>query len=164
MTTSAASLGPLGTSGQQNPTGHDAFRDLDMQAFIKLLVAQLSNQDPLDPMDNSEILQQVSQMREIAASDKLTESLDAIKLGQNVAIAGSLIGQTIVALTDDGERVIGEVERVSIEFGVPKLHVGEHVIDIRNVAGIASSVGELELDQETEDSGEQADTTPVDGT
>lgn len=146
---SAASLGPVGTQGQQNPTGHDAFADLDMQTFIKLLVAELSSQDPLDPMDNSEILQQVSQMREIASSDQLTESLDAIKMGQNVATAASLIGQTIVALTDDGERLTGEVDRVSIEGGVPRLHIGEHEIDMKNVAAIASSAEELELDGES---------------
>jgi flagellar basal-body rod modification protein FlgD len=104
----------------------------------------LSSQDPLDPMDNAEILQQVSQMREIASNDLLTESLESIKLGQNVATAASMIGRTIVALTDNAERIVGKVDQVSIEFGVPRLHVGEHVVDMRNVAGIASSAKDLE--------------------
>lgn len=139
MSISTPSLGPVGTQGQQNPTGYDAFQNVDMQDFIKLLVAQLSSQDPLDPMDNSEILQQVSQMREIASNDLLSETLESIKLGQNVATAASMIGRTIAALTDDGQQVAGKVDRVSVELGVPKLHVGEHVIDMRNLAAITSA-------------------------
>ncbi len=159
MVVSATSLGVIGTQGAQNPTGADAFQDMDMQSFIKLLVAELSNQDPMNPMENSEILQQISQMREIASNDLLTKSLEAIKMGQNVATASALIGQTIDGLTDGGNRVIGEVDRISLESGVPKLHVGDYVVDMRNVAGIAASVEELDLGEETEETAEEDDGT-----
>lgn len=151
--TTANSLGVLGTRGQQNPTGHDAFQAVDMQSFVKLLVAELTSQDPLEPMDNAQILQQISQIRDITATDRLTESLDAIKMGQNMATAAGLIDQTIVALSDEGQQVRGKVDRVSIEFGVPKLHVGEDVIDMRNVAGIASDEAALNFGDETGEAG-----------
>ncbi len=139
---SVASQGPQGTSGQQNPY-RDAFQDIDMGDFIKLLVTELSSQDPMEPMDNAQILQQISQIREIASTDQLTGSLDAIKMGQNMATAAGLIDRTIEALTDANKHVFGKVDKVTIEQGIPKLHIGEHTVDMRNVAGIAATVDDL---------------------
>ena len=49
------------------------WKDTNLDDFLKLMIAELQNQDPLDPMENSEMLQQLSQMRSIGATDKLTE-------------------------------------------------------------------------------------------
>ena len=133
-----AAVGVLGQQGQQNPTGHDAFRDVDLNDFVKLLVAELQNQDPLNPMDNSEILQQVSQMREIESNQRLTDTLEAVLLGQSMTTASSMLGRMVMALTDDSQLVTGRVDRVTIEDGQPKLHLGEHVVDLKNVSEILS--------------------------
>ena len=144
---STSSVGIIGQQGQQATNAQDAWGKVEMSDFVKLLVTELSSQDPLEPMDNSQILQQISQMRDIVSSDRLTETLESVKLGQNMSTAAGLIGQTIVALNGRGERVIGEVDRVSIEFGVPKLHVGQQAIDMRNVAGILSSADQAEEEE-----------------
>lgn len=134
MTTSL--IGPVGQQAQQVTTGYDAYNELDLELFIKLLITELQSQDPLNPMDNQEILQQVSQIREIESNSKLTETLQSVLLGQNVVTASNLIGRMISGLTDDAERVTGRVGRVSIEDGVAKVHIGEHVLDLKNVAEI----------------------------
>jgi len=135
-------IGALGTQGKQPTAGADAFAQVDLNDFIKLLVAELQNQDPLDPMNNQEILQQISQIREIESNQRLTDTLGSVLLGQNVATASNLIGRTIVALSAEGERVTGEVERVSIEEGVARLHVGEHTVTLKNVAEILGGSGD----------------------
>ncbi len=155
---STASIGPIGQQGQQNPLGTDAMSGVDMGDFIKLMITELSHQDPLNPMNSNDILQQMSQIREIQSNTELTETLNSVKLGQNVATAASLIGRRIVALTDDATRVIGEVDRVSLEFGVPKLHVNGHVVDIRNVAGILKTE-EPATDPDPSDDEDQVDDT-----
>jgi flagellar basal-body rod modification protein FlgD len=132
----SATVGIVGTQGQQNPTGHDAMRDVDMDEFLKLLITELQNQDPLDPMENYEILQQLSQIREIESNTRLTETLEAVRLGQSLTTASSMIGRLIVALTDDAEQVRGRVDRVSIVDGEPKLNLGDHVVDMKNVSEI----------------------------
>ena len=62
----------------QPDAGSDArdLRDLDLNEFLQLMITELQNQDPLDPMDNSEILQQITQIREISATDSLQETLE----------------------------------------------------------------------------------------
>lgn len=102
---------------RQSPTtaGTNDLRDVDVNKFLDLLLAELQNQDPLNPMDNSEMLQQISQIREISATNQLSDTLSSVLLGQSVATASSLIGKRVSALTDDAKNVEGVVDRVSME-------------------------------------------------
>ena len=101
----------------------DAINDIELNTFLELMIAELQNQDPLNPLDNKDMLAQISQIREVGATDKLTKTLDSVLLGQNIASATNLIGADITALSDDAESVEGVVKHVSIDKGVPKLHV-----------------------------------------
>jgi len=132
----AASLSTIGQQGAQNPGGTNAFNDVDLQDFISLLVTELSNQDPLSPMDNSEIVQQISQILEIESNQRLSDTLESVLLGQSLATASGMIGKTIRALSDEAEAVSGPVDRVSFEEGVASVHVGEHKIALKNIAEI----------------------------
>ncbi|MBN2477103.1 MAG: hypothetical protein JXB62_21020 [Pirellulales bacterium] len=129
----AASVGAIGQQGQQDPTGHDAFRDVALSDFIDLMVAELQNQDPLNPMDNAEILQQMSQIRSIESNDRLTETLESVFLAQNVSTAGSMLGKWMANLSEDGSvGLFGRIDRVSVEGGVPMLHVGDETVNLKN--------------------------------
>lgn len=115
-------------------------KDLDINQFLQLMIAELTNQDPLNPMDNNELVQQIGSIREIAATDKLSTSLDLVQTGQSLTTASSLIGKTIKALTDDNQNIEGVVERVSIEVDEDnndkrtyRVHVDGQDIDLRNV-------------------------------
>jgi len=99
----------------------NTLNDLDLDAFLHLMIAQLQNQDPLNPLENNELLAQISQIREVGATEKLTETLDAVLLGQNISSATNLLGADVVALTDEGQRVSGNVRVVSIVNGQPQL-------------------------------------------
>lgn len=135
-----------GQQGQQNPYGN-ALREVDADDFLKMMITELQNQDPLDPMDNRQILEQIGQIREIVSNDRLTETLEAAFLGQNLATASKMMGQWIVTLADDGESVLaaGRVDQVSIEDGVPKLHVGSSKIKLKDISVIQSEVDALKL-------------------
>jgi len=132
----AASLNAVqGQQGAQAPN-YDAFQDLNLDTFIKLLVAELQNQDPMSPMDNAQILQQVSQIRAIESSTRLTTTLEAVLLGQNMSTASSLLGRTISGLDDASNKVTGKVDRVSVTEGEAKLHVGNSTISLKNIGEI----------------------------
>jgi flagellar basal-body rod modification protein FlgD len=123
-------------TGKQS-TG-SAIKDLDVDSFLKLMIAELQNQDPLNPMENEQMLAQIGQMREIAASDKLTETLDSVLLGQNIASATNLIGAEIDAISNDNQKVTGEVKSVAIADGVPVLNLEES-----SGASVSDEDGEL---------------------
>lgn len=91
-----------------------AFANVDTDQFLQLMITELQNQDPLDPTDSSEFLQQITQIREIGASDKLTETLDRVLAGQNLAMASGLIGKEVVGVDSQLNEVRGVVERVAM--------------------------------------------------
>jgi flagellar basal-body rod modification protein FlgD len=127
------------TSNQsKTPNAADAINDLDLNTFLKLMITELQQQDPLNPLDNKDMLNQIAQIRAVGASDKLTKTLDSVLLGQNIASATNLIGADISAITDDGESVTGIVSRISIDKGVPKLHV-------ENVPSVAPSTSDGDI-------------------
>ncbi len=117
------SSAPNSTPTQNSFASTDAINDLDLGTFLELMIAELQNQDPLNPLDNKDMLAQISQIREVGATDKLTQTLESMLLGQNIASATNLIGADVTALSDDGERVEGNVAHVAIDKGVPKLEV-----------------------------------------
>lgn len=91
-------------------------REVEVDEFLQLMITELQNQDPLDPADNGEILQQITQIREIGATNLLTETLNTIQTGQNLTTASALIGKEVQALSDAAEEVTGIVERVTVEI------------------------------------------------
>lgn len=83
------------------------FEGLDSDDFLKLLVAQLSYQDPLEPTSNAEIVNQISSIRDIEASTTLTRTLESLADNQGFGSAAALIGQYVGGTTtaDDGSAV-----------------------------------------------------------
>ncbi len=124
-----------GDRGAQAPNS-DAFEKLDLNKFVELLVAEMQAQDPLNPMSNEEILSQISQIRSIAATSRLTSTLDAVLLGQSIATASSLIGRQVTGLDAEGNKVTGTVERVTVEGNTATLHIGEQRVTLKNISEI----------------------------
>lgn len=70
----------------------------DFDLFLKLLTAQMQNQDPLDPMDTSQYTQQLVQYSQVEQSIEQTETLKAMLAGmsgQDLVQATSLIGRKV---------------------------------------------------------------------
>src|SRR2546423_270464 len=71
---------------------------LDKNAFLKLLVAQMKNQDPLKPMDNTEFVAQLAQFSNLEQVMGINSRLDTLTAQgqglQNTEIA-SLVGKTV---------------------------------------------------------------------
>ena len=107
--------------------------------FLKLLITELQNQDPLNPTDNAQILEQISQIRSIESTTQLGETLESVKLGQNLASASALIDRQIRALADDGSEVTGKVDRVTVDNGIAKLMIGTKSIALTNLREIIAT-------------------------
>src|SRR3954470_14717053 len=124
ITTNKSSSSSSSSSNSSGTT--DAINNLDLGSFLTLMIKELQNQDPLNPMDNSQMLTQLSEIRQVGSTDKLTSTLNSVLLGQSISSATNLIGANITALSDDHQQVSGLVDKVSIADGVPKLHVASY--------------------------------------
>src|SRR3954470_5434035 len=90
---------------------------LKSEDFIKMMVTQLQNQDPLEPEKNDQLLAQMSQIGQLQASTDLQSSLKSLVLQNNVGTAGNLIGKTVHGLDDKGAPLSGVVNSVSVQDG-----------------------------------------------
>ena len=130
------SLNQSATAVGVSQSTRDRMQELDVEQFLKLMIAELQNQDPLNPMDNAQMIQQIGEIRSIASTDKLSTTLSGVQLGQALASASSLLGKNITGISEKNTQVDGKVERVTVVDGVPKLHVGGSTVDLQNVREI----------------------------
>ena len=114
----------------------DLSQALGQEDFLRLMVAQVQNQDPFAPMENGDFIGQMAQFSSVDGINKISESMEtmtsAFSQGQSLQ-AASLVGRQVVAPTDTatltaGNPVTGEVNLTS---GVSSL-----AIDIKDVAGV----------------------------
>ena len=138
------SIAPSSTSGTPSDdsvkNGVRDLKDLDINQFLKLMISELTNQDPLNPMDNTQLVQQIGELRSIAASDQLTGTLQSLQTQQSLTTASSLIGKRVSAISTDNENVTGTVSSVSVEVDPEnsakrtyKDKIGSQTIDLQNV-------------------------------
>lgn len=119
-----------GQSGQQ-ATG---LGDLDSDAFLKLLVAQMRYQDPMSPSDPSAMMQQTSVLAQTEMIQQLTQVQQQVLGLQQASMATDLVGTEVSALRRDGTTLTGQVEAVRFTATGPSL-----VIDGEEVALQATS-------------------------
>lgn len=109
---------------------------LDSEAFMALLVAQLTNQDPSSPMDTNQMIGQTTQL---AMMEKLTElattGQEDFSLQMRVA-AAAILGQEVSYAGTDGQTVTGTATAVSFAKGVPVITVGEVDVPLDAISGV----------------------------
>jgi len=112
----------------------DAFSALSSEEFIKIIFAELTNQDPLSPNQTKDLLQQVSTIRSIESDVQLTDKLDDLVRQDQISSASSLVGKFVAGKTDGGTAVAGYVGSVTITRDGPLLNLSDTVsIPIDNV-------------------------------
>ncbi|MCA9283932.1 MAG: hypothetical protein KDA22_01865 [Phycisphaerales bacterium] len=85
------------------------FSDMKSEDFIKIIFTELTNQDPFQPNDSSALLEQLNSIRSIESDVQLTKQLQSIVFQNQLSSASSMIGNSVQGLTDEGERVGGQV-------------------------------------------------------
>lgn len=119
------------TSINTNTNNNKNDNKLGQDAFMKLLVAQMKNQDPLSPMDNQDFIAQTSQFT-------MVQELQELNLENSQNKAFSLLGKYISAKVSGNESGItdGIVDSVTISGDNILLEVGEYMINPENIIGV----------------------------
>lgn len=88
-------------------------QSVDYQAFLRLLVAQMKNQDPTAPMDSTDYVAQLATFSQVEQSVQINSKLDQILQASTFAQAGSLIGKYIVSPDKEISGTVKEVRLYS---------------------------------------------------
>lgn len=112
-----------------------ASQELDGDAFLMLMMEQLKNQDPMNPMDNSEMLAQQAQFTQIQELQKMNESMNTNNMIQQ---ANSLVGKNvqIVDPNNTSRLITGLVTSANFTNGAATITVNGKEYPLGLVAGV----------------------------
>lgn len=113
--------------------------------YMKLLVTQLSHQDPLDPMDNAQMTSQMVGLAQLEQSEKLNSNFSSMLRSQQVSNAGYLIGRTVTGMPtgDDAEAITGVVTEARLVDGKVQAVVKGQTIPLENITAVSDGSAEV---------------------
>lgn len=101
-----------------------------LQDFLKILTSQLSNQDPLKPLDNQEFIAQVAQFASLEQNRQLNQKIDQLLSVQAATQSVGLLGKTVEVNSSEG-LVTGQVTAFALSAGEPLMTIqtasGAHI-------------------------------------
>jgi flagellar basal-body rod modification protein FlgD len=125
------------TPAEMKPKGASN-SDLGKDAFLKLFVAQLQHQDPMNPMNDSEFMGQMASFSTLEQVSNLATANEKIANNLTSTSAIGLIGRTVTYMDGNDEIHTGKVDKVTTVDGKPSLTVaGVDGVDPANITQVA---------------------------
>lgn len=121
--------------------------ELGKEQFLTILVAQLKNQDPLSPMDNSQFVAQMAQFSSLEQLMNINEKMDTVQTSMDTSLGGAsqLIGKKITWLNESTDSTTGAtsstyetgtVDSIILKNKVLYAQVGENAIPLSLVTKV----------------------------
>lgn len=102
-------------------------------AFLKLLVAQLKYQNPMEPSDGSQLMQQTAQFTQVETLQQLAAAQQQLMGLSQFSLAVGLSGKQVTAVGPTGSTVSGEVQGIRFTADGPQLEIDSQWIPLSNV-------------------------------
>jgi flagellar basal-body rod modification protein FlgD len=74
-----------------------AAASIDYNAFLRLLIAQMKNQDPTKPMDSAQFMAQLASFSNVEQGIKMNQKLDSMMTSLALSQVDGLVGRTIIS-------------------------------------------------------------------
>jgi flagellar basal-body rod modification protein FlgD len=125
-------------AGSGGSTAPLSKKQLDKDAFMQLLVAQLKNQDPMEPRDNGEQIAQLAHFSSLEQMQQLNEGmLSLIVLNQgNAQISQLAQGSALIGQTVQWNGGKGVVSGLAVEDGLVVAQVGSAKVPLIDVTAV----------------------------
>jgi flagellar basal-body rod modification protein FlgD len=137
-----SSISSINTAAATPQTTTDAItsatsQTLSEQDFLNLLVTQMTQQDPLNPMTNEDLLSQMVQFSTLQSNTTTQTDLSQMQTGQAFSEANSLIGRQVNLQVDaSGNTAQGVVSGVDVSSGTPQIIVNGQSFNLGQVLSV----------------------------
>ncbi|MCK1336583.1 flagellar basal-body rod modification protein FlgD [Bradyrhizobium sp. LB1.3] len=101
-------------SSSTSSTTSKSSTGVDYNTFLQLLIAEMKNQDPTNPMDTSQYMSQFAQLSSVEQAMQTNTKLDSLLSSQSLSQADGLIGKTVSFTDSTGATFSGKVASISI--------------------------------------------------
>ena len=130
-----------GSADQAAESGRVAKKTLGQKDFLELLAVQLSSQDPLNPMQDTDFIAQMANFSSLEMMNSMNSSVLALGVQQSYMNAQTLLGRSVTVALDDGTEVTG------IASEIKTADDGSTMVTLDGVDYPASSVVRISLPQ-----------------
>lgn len=123
-----------------DPSSRLPVKTLNQDDFLKLLIAQMTAQDPLNPQSNTDFAAQMAQFTALEQTRTMASDMSDMRTQQAFAQASSMLGRTVELLQADGQTTTGGVVQsvqVDPNTGGPLLVVNGTTYTLSQVLSIA---------------------------
>jgi flagellar basal-body rod modification protein FlgD len=88
--------------------------NLNASDFMKMMIKQLQNQDPLNPTNSDALMQQMSQIGQMQSTSQLQTTLSGLATQTQIGAASNLIGKQVAGIDSSNNSVAGLVTSVQV--------------------------------------------------
>jgi len=120
-------------------TSAKASKELDKDAFLKLMVAQLKYQDPTKPNDGAEFLAQTAQFTLVEKLSEMAKGQSEMLSAQLMLGASNLVGRTVAYTDANGMTATGVVSSATFSGSTPTLRVGDMDVALSSVKEVRNT-------------------------
>ena len=120
----ADAITPVGTATSSQTTAQTATNafGLSFESLLKIILTQLTYQDPLKPMENFEFVSQLAQFSQIQQGQAISDSLTQLVSAQSTTQATGLLGRK-VDIAAGSTTLVGTVKAVSFQNGDARITI-----------------------------------------
>lgn len=127
-----AAMGASAQTGAGTPSASEVDKDL----FLKLMVTQLKNQDPMNPQDSAEFLAQTAQFTSLEKLEQVAAQTEQSYAAQMAFGASGLVGRTVSYTDAAGNELSGTVSTVRFGPAGPALTIGDTEVPMNQVLSV----------------------------
>jgi len=118
-----------------------AFSGMGGDQFMQLLMAEMENQDPLDPVQDKDFMAQITQINSLMEMDKVSTNMQTLTLSNQMIQAAGLIGKEVSYANADGTTKSGVVSGVTYQGSSISVTVGDTQVDLSDITGVQANAG-----------------------
>jgi flagellar basal-body rod modification protein FlgD len=111
---------------------------LEADDFMKLLTTQLTSQDPMNPMEDTEFISQMANFTSLEQMRALSSSFSTFTSDQKMATAPSFLGRQ-VTVSDAAGDVTGVVDAIALKNGIPAVVINGKSYETSRISGITQA-------------------------
>lgn len=121
-----ATLGMTPSSASQSANPSQTLNQAD---FLQLLVTQMTSQDPLSPVSDTDMAAQMAQFSALQAAQSTDSDVKVLQ-------ANTLIGRTVTVSSSTGAPVTGAVTGIEIQSGAPEVVISGQMYSLSQISAI----------------------------
>jgi len=111
-----------------------ATSSLNLNDPLRVLLTELTHQDPFKPVDNTDFMAQIAQFASLDSSQQINQSMNQLLTLQAINQTVGLIGRNVTAVTSAGATIRGTVSTLTLTNGLPRMTIktstGDFVPDV----------------------------------